>query len=135
MLLWVFPPIISPHPFVLTVGDRRIDRKSLALALSSHAACAASMSQVPADYQKPPQSPGRGQVPQVVAPAATARYNLVSAFTIIFGGFLVFVLLLLIVRSTFGVEWSTALVVAGITCTGLAVSLDDVAGAQRRSVE
>lgn len=94
------------------------------------------MSQVPADYQKPPKSPSRGpKLPQVVAPAATAQYNLFSTFTIIFGGFLVFVLLILIVKSTFGVEWSTALVVAGITCTGVAVSFDDVAGAQRRYAE
>lgn len=75
------------------------------------------------------------RVPQVVVPAATAKYDLPSLYTTIFLTWLAFVCILLVVKSTFGVEWGGALVAAGIVCTGLVISLDDVAWAKKLGAE
>ena len=66
------------------------------------------------------------RVPQVVVPAATAKYDISSIYTVIFGAWLAFLFFVLVVKSVFGAQWSTALVVVGVACTGAAVSLDDV---------
>jgi hypothetical protein len=75
------------------------------------------------------------RVPQVVVPAATAKYDIPSLYTTIFLTWLAFVCVLLVVKSTFGVEWGGALVVAGIACMGVVISLDDVAWAKKRGIE
>lgn len=75
------------------------------------------------------------RVPQVVVPAATAKYDIPAIYTIIALAFGAFICAVLLVKSSFGIEWSTALVIAGVVGTGTAVSLDDVTWARKLGIE
>ena len=71
------------------------------------------------------------RAPQVVPPAATAKYNLVTIYSAIAIGWLVIVLAVIAIRSSFGAVWGGASVLALIFTTLTVVAFDGVAAARQ----